>query len=493
MRFEAEGMVLDCSRQRGTVETQSMLIDLAKKAEIETKRDAMFAGKKLNETEGRAVYHVALRAPLGHAPMLVDGEDQLPLIHKTLDRIEKFSKAVRSGEWKGATGKSLTTILAIGIGGSYLGPEFLYEALKAYGGISQKLDLRFLANVDPVDFKRQTADLDTESTLAIVVSKSFTTAETMLNANAVKAWLLANPNITDISKHFVAVSTQLDLTEKFGIQATNVFPFGDYVGGRFSVHSPVGALPIALAYGFDAVAQFLDGAHKMDLHFKNAPLEQNLPVLLGLWGLYNSTFLGYNAKAILPYSQALVRFAAHIQQLDCESNGKSVAMDGTPLDYQAGEIVFGEPGTNGQHSFYQLLHQGRTVPCEFIGFSKPQFDINSMHDELMCNFFAQPDALACGQHDPNSHKFFPGNRPSLSLLILDQASPFTLGKLLSLYEHRVEVQGFVWGINSFDQWGVQLGKVLAKQVAKAIKGDAAAKAAFNPATSALLDTYLANK
>ncbi|KAJ8601647.1 hypothetical protein CTAYLR_009834 [Chrysophaeum taylorii] len=493
LRLEAEGMVMDYARQRLTPETMGLLFALARATGVEAKRDAMFGGVKINETEGRAVYHVALRAAKGE-PMLADGVDQEPLVQSTLEKIATFSEAVRSGSWVGATGKPLTSILAIGIGGSYLGPEFLYEALKAYPKIGKKLDLRFLANVDPVDFARQTVGLDPETTLAVVVSKSFTTAETMMNANVVKRWLLEK--VPEISKHVVAVSTQLDLTTKFGISEANVFPFGDYVGGRFSVHSPVGMLPLALAYGYDACAEFLAGARSMDRHFMTAPLESNLPVVLGLLGLYNSTFLGYACKALLPYSQALVRFAAHVQQLDCESNGKSVAMDGTPLPFETGEIVFGEPGTNGQHSFYQLLHQGRVVPCEFVAFASSNADVAgikpiSNHDELMCNFFAQPDALACGQDDPDPHKRFPGNRPSLSILVRDQVSPFTMGQLLALYEHRVAVQGFVWGINSFDQWGVQLGKVLAKQVAKAIESKDTS--AFNSSTKALLDTYLKNK
>lgn len=496
LRLEAEGIILDCSRQRATLETLELLLKLAVTADITKKRDMMFSGAEINETEGRAVYHVALRAPKGHPPMYVGGEDQLPLIHSTLDKIETFSKAVRSGEWTGATGKRLKSVLAIGIGGSYLGPEFVYEALKTYSRSDDVLDLRFVANVDPVDVRRQTAGLDQEQTLVVVISKSFTTAETMINANVIKTWL--KEKVSQVEKHIVAVSTQLELTKAFGISPENVFPFGDYVGGRFSVHSPVGMLPLSLAYGFDECRQFLDGAHSMDIHFKNAPLPANLPVLLGLWGLYNSTFLGLNCKAVLPYSQALVRFPAHVQQLDCESNGKSVAMDGTKLDYETGEIVFGEPGTNGQHSFYQLLHQGRVVPCEFIGFAKSNFDVKlpdkaiSNHDELMSNFFAQPDALACGQEDSNLHKFFSGNRPSLSILVADQVTPFKLGQLLALYEHRVAVQGFVWGINSFDQWGVQLGKVLAKKVGAAMSQgpDKLHDFDFNPSTAYLMSKYL---
>lgn len=486
MVVEAEGITLDFARQKATLETMRKLFALARAAQVETKRDKMFAGEKINETEGRAVYHVALR---GSGVMPVDGVDQIPMIHGVLDKIDAFSEKVRSGEWVGATGKKLTSILAIGIGGSYLGPEFLHESLKTY----PHLNLQFLANVDPVDFKRQTSDLDPETTLCIIVSKSFTTAETMANARAVKSWLERVPGDV-IRKQVVAVSTQKDLTSEFGIDPENVFEFGDYVGGRFSVHSPVGMLPLALAYGMPVCREFLKGAATMDKHFKETPLETNLPVILGLLGVYNSTFLGYECKALLPYSQALVRFAAHVQQLDCESNGKSVAMDGTSLDFQAGEVVFGEPGTNGQHSFYQLLHQGRVVPAEFIGFCQSQADITlpgapiSNHDELMANFFAQPDALALGQQDANPHKCFSGDRPSLSIL-MSEVSPYTMGQLLALYEHRVAVQGFVWGINSFDQWGVQLGKVLAKQVAKVLAKTT--EPAFNSSTNALLDKYMA--
>jgi len=502
MLVEAEGIVLDYSRQRMTAETMPMLVKLAEKAGLEGKRDAMFGGVKINATEGRAAYHVALRAQEGTYP--VDGgADQLPFIRGVLDKIEVFSEKVRSGSWVGATGKKMKTILAIGIGGSYLGPEFVYESLKASQPSATKLDLKFLANVDPVDFQRQTEGLDAETTLAVVVSKSFTTAETMANAKVVKAWLAEGVKKSQggvdteiIRKHVVAVSTQKELTSKFGIDPENVFEFGDYVGGRFSVHSPVGMLPLALAYGMAPCRQFLAGAHAMDQHFKTAPLASNLPVVLGLCGLYNSTFLGYECKALLPYAQSLLRFPAHVQQLDCESNGKSVSLEGEPLDFSAGEVVFGEPGTNGQHSFYQLLHQGRVVPCEFVGFAKSQAaDVTlegssvSNHDELMANFFAQPDALALGKDDPaNPHKVFSGNRPSLSIL-LPEISPFTMGQLLALYEHRVAVQGFVWGINSFDQEGVQLGKALAKQVLKALAEKSSTSGSFNSSTVALLDKY----
>ena len=425
---------------------------------------------------------------------------------------------MRSGQWIGATGKPLTTILSIGIGGSFLGPEFVFEALRTDPVASVEArgrTLRFLANVDPVDVARALTGLDAETTLVVIVSKTFTTAETMLNARTVKKWLLANvpgDAATTIAQHMIAVSTAIPKAVDFGINAANVFGFWDWVGGRYSVCSAVGVLPLALQYGYPVVEQFLAGAHNMDTHFYEAPLASNLPVLLGLLGVWNASFMQYNARAILPYAQALVRFAAHIQQVDMESNGKRVACDGTPLPYECGEIIFGEPGTNGQHSFYQLVHQGRVVPAEFIGFCTspspvafdPAVEPVSNHDELMSNFFAQPDALAYGKTVAElqaegvppalvPHKEFPGNRPSLSLLF-PALTPYSCGQLLALYEHRVAVQGFVWGINSFDQWGVELGKALAGNVRKqlqTVRADHAAPiAGFNPSTTAMLQKYL---
>ena len=446
----------------------------------------------------------------------VEGEDVVAPVHDVLDRISDFSKRVRDGEWVGATGKPLTTVLSIGIGGSYLGPDFAAEALKTDAEGAAAADgrqLRFLANVDPVDFERATQGLDAETTLVIIVSKTFTTAETMLNANTVKDWLLKSiPGCEAdavVRQHVVAVSAAVDKAAKFGIDSANVFGFWDWVGGRFSVWSAVGMLPLALQYGFPVVEKFLAGAHSMDQHFAKAPASENLPVIMGLLGVWNSTFLGYACRAILPYSQALLRFPAHIQQLDMESNGKRVAMDGSSLPYEAGEIIFGEPGTNGQHSFYQLMHQGRAIPSEFIGFCRSQTPCKlpdqpvSNHDELMSNFFAQPDALACGKtigelkdegvpESLHAHKEFPGNRPSLSVL-MSHLDAYTAGQLLALYEHRVAVQGFVWGINSFDQWGVELGKSLAKQVRTQFeKGKEAEVAGFNSSTTAMLQRYQAS-
>lgn len=517
---EHEGIYLDYSRQNLDADTFDKLVDLAKEVGVPSKMEAMKNGVHINNTEDRAVGHVALRTPKGKT-FTVDGKDVVGDVHSVLDKIEDFSNRVRSGEWKGATGKALTTVLAIGIGGSFLGPEFVFEALKTDAGASASAkgrSCRFLANVDPVDVSRALEGLDPETTLCIIVSKTFTTAETMLNARTVKNWLetyrAANLSSVDastmIAQHMVAVSTAIPKAVAFGIAEDNIFGFWDWVGGRFSVCSAVGMLPLAIQYGMPIMRSFLDGAHNMDTHFFEAPMKANLPVLLGLLGVWNSTFRGHASRAILPYAQALVRFAAHIQQLDMESNGKRVANDGSVLDYQCGEIIFGEPGTNGQHSFYQLIHQGRVIPAEFIGFCKSPSPISlegevvSNHDELMSNFFAQPDALAYGKTidelkaagvapELHSHKEFEGNRPSLSLLF-PELTPYSCGQLLALYEHRVAVQGFVWGINSFDQWGVELGKALAGGVRKQLsvsRADAGAPVTgFNPSTTAMLARYI---
>jgi glucose-6-phosphate isomerase len=417
-----------------------------------------------------------------------------------------------SGVWKGITGKWIKNVVAIGIGGSYLGGEFVAEALKTdsegeVGASGRKL--RFLANVDPVAVKRALFDLDPEETLVVVISKTFTTAETMLNARTMRAWITSKLGNEATAKHMVAVSTNTKAVKEFGIDPSNTFEFWDWVGGRYSVCSAVGVLPLALHFGFPVVEKFLQGARNIDQHFLNTPLHKNIPVLIGLLGVWNSTFLGYGVRAILPYSEALVRFAAHLQQVDMESNGKRVTLNGDLLDYDAGEITFGEPGTNGQHSFYQLIHQGRTIPCDFIAFIKSPnpIDMNgeevSNHDELMSNFFAQPDALAYGKTEeelksegvPPSlipHKLFPGNRPSISLLF-PELNAYTLGQLLAIYEHRTAVQGFIWDINSFDQWGVELGKVLGKKVRQqfeASRKNNAPVQGFNSSTSRMLNLYL---
>jgi len=531
MTAQHDGAFLDYSRQCATKATMNMLFDLAKAAKLQEKLAQMGGGAKLNTTEDRAVLHVALRAPKT-SKIMVDGNDVVKDVHAVLDRVKKFTAEIRSGARLGASGKRLTNVVAIGIGGSYLGPEFVYEALRTDSAASKHAKgrvLRFLANVDPVDVARALDDLDPESTLVVVVSKSFTTAETMLNARTVRSWLLSHykgiqkrdaPGTSDVSpsesdvvsRHVIALSANVPLACKFGVSAENVFGFWDWVGGRYSVCSVVGMMPLSLQYGFDTMAKFLEGAHSVDKHVFSAPVERNIPVLLGLLGVWNSSFLGHKARALLPYAQALLRFPAHIQQVDMESNGKRVTLDGTPLPFSAGEIDFGEPGTNGQHSFYQLIHQGTVVPCDFIGFCKSQQPIElageavSNHDELMSNFFAQPDALACGKTiaelaaegvpaNLRPHKSFPGNRPSSSLLF-ERLDAYTAGQLLSIYEHRTAVQGFIWGINSFDQWGVQLGKVLAKKVRRALSSSSSSPSssssssdAFNPSTSAMLAMY----
>jgi glucose-6-phosphate isomerase len=511
MMVEAEGVILDYCRQKVTADVMGQLFALSRAMDVEGKAKAMFSGGKINETEKRAVGHVALRAPKG-ASIEVDGKDVVPEVHAVLDSMASFSSKVRKGEFVGFTGKPLTDVVCIGIGGSYLGVEFVFEALKTDAAAAEAAkgrQLRFLANVDPIDVKRALQGLNAETTLVIVISKTFTTAETMLNARTVKAWLIKElGSEAAIAKHVVACSTALEKTKAFGIDSANVFGFWDWVGGRFSVCSAVGVLPLSLQYGFGIVREFLDGAHAMDKHFSTAPLEQNLPVLLGLLTVWNATCLGYEGYAVLPYCQALVRFVAHIQQLDMESNGKRVQMDGTVCPTSTGAIYFGEPGTNGQHSFYQLMHQGRTIPADFIGFMVSQQPISvagepvANHDELMSNFFAQPDALAMGKTEEEvraegvpenlvTHKAFPGDRPSNSIL-MPACNPRYMGVLLSLYEHRTAVQGWVWGINSFDQWGVQLGKVLATEVRSQIAGARKGAAIGNlpGPTRALLSTYV---
>lgn len=420
---------------------------------------------------------------------------------------------VRNGEWTGFTGKRLKNFVAIGIGGSYLGPAFIHTGLAnepIASSRAQDRTLTFLANVDPVDCADALKLLDPETTLAVIVSKTFTTAETMRNARTVRAWFKHKLGNDAVSKHMVAVSTNLKAVEEFGIDPTNAFGFWDWVGGRFSASSAVGALPLSLQYGFETFNSFLEGMRSIDTHFASAPLEKNIPVLMGLFNVWNATFLQHPTCAILPYAQALSKFPAHVQQLSMESNGKGVSMDGSTLPYSVGEIDFGEAGTNGQHSFYQLVHQGRVVPAEFIGVLRSQQDVflkeeeSSSHEELLCNFFAQPDALATGKTRedlekegvPNgliSHKVFLGNRPSLSIL-LKCVDAFTIGQLLALYEHRIAVSGFVWGINSFDQWGVELGKVLAgrvrKELIRARKASLSVSEDFNHSTRKMLRMYL---
>nr|GME00555.1 glucose-6-phosphate isomerase, cytosolic [Ipomoea batatas] len=523
MMVEFDGILLDYSRQRATLETMKKLLSLAEAAHLKEKIDRMFNGEHINSTENRSVLHVALRASRD-AVINSDGKNVVPDVWQVLDKIQNFSERIRSGAWVGATGKELKDVVAIGIGGSFLGPLFVHTALQTEPEAmecAKGRQLRFLANVDPIDIARNITGLNPETTLVVVVSKTFTTAETMLNARTMREWISSALGPEAVAKHMVAVSTNLTLVEKFGIDPNNAFAFWDWVGGRYSVCSAVGVLPLALQYGFPIVEKFLKGASSIDQHFFSAPFEKNIPVLLGLLSIWNVTFLGYPARAILPYSQALEKLAPHIQQaclnlgfiligfVSMESNGKGVSIDGVPLPYETGEIDFGEPGTNGQHSFYQLIHQGRVIPCDFIGVVKSQQpvylkdEVVSNHDELMSNFFAQPDALAYGKTQEElqkenvpqhlvSHKTFSGNRPSLSIL-LPSLNAYNIGQLLAIYEHRVAVQGFIWGINSFDQWGVELGKSLATQVRKQLnasrkKGESIE--GFNFSTKTMLSKYL---
>lgn len=511
MMVEYDGILLDYSRQQATPDTMTKLFSLAEAEHLKQKINWMINGEKINTTENRSVLHVALRAPR-NAVVNSDGKNVVPEVWQVLDKIKEFSDRVRSGAWIGATGKPLKDVISIGIGGSFLGPLFVHTALQTDPEATECAkgrQLRFLANVDPIDIAKNIAGLDPETTLVVVVSKTFTTAETMLNARTLREWISSALGPQAVAKHMVAVSTNLTLVEKFGIDPNNAFAFWDWVGGRYSVCSAVGMLPLSLQYGFSIVEKFLNGASSIDQHFSSAPFEKNLPVLLGLLSVWNVSFLGYPARAILPYSQALEKFAPHIQQVSMESNGKGVSIDGVPLPYETGEIDFGEPGTNGQHSFYQLIHQGRIIPCDFIGVIKSQQpvylkgEVVNNHDELMSNFFAQPDALAYGKTPEElrkenvpehlvPHKTFSGNRPSLSIL-LPSLNAYNIGQLLAIYEHRVAVQGFVWGINSFDQWGVELGKSLASQVRKQLhasrkKGEPVE--GFNISTTTLLSKYL---
>ncbi|XP_015575441.1 glucose-6-phosphate isomerase, cytosolic isoform X2 [Ricinus communis] len=511
MLVEFDGIMLDYSRQTATIDTLDKLYNLAEAAHLKEKIHRMFNGERINSTENRSVLHVALRAPRD-AIVNSDGKNVVPDVWNVLDKIKEFSERVRNGSWVGATGKPLTDVIAIGIGGSFLGPLFVHTALQTDPEASKSAkgrQLRFLANVDPIDVARNIAGLSPETTLVVVVSKTFTTAETMLNARTLRAWISRELGPSAVAKHMVAVSTNLTLVEKFGIDPNNAFAFWDWVGGRYSVCSAVGVLPLSLQYGFSIVEKFLKGASSIDQHFSSAPFEKNIPVLLGLLSVWNVSVLGYPARAILPYSQALEKLAPHIQQVSMESNGKGVSMDGVPLPFETGEIDFGEPGTNGQHSFYQLIHQGRVIPCDFIGVVKSQQpvylegEVVNNHDELMSNFFAQPDALAYGktaeqlqkENVPQHlipHKTFSGNRPSVSIL-LSSLDAYKIGQLLAIYEHRVAVQGFVWGINSFDQWGVELGKSLATQVRKQLnasrtKGEPVE--GFNFSTTTMLTRYL---
>jgi glucose-6-phosphate isomerase len=470
---EGGGWFADWSKQRVTDETMRLLLDLAEAVGLEGRINAMFSGERINVTENRAVLHVALRAPSGTS-ILVDGHDVVPDVHAVLDRMSTFADQVRDGTWRGHTGKPVQAVVNIGIGGSDLGPVMASEALAHYA--RRDIKLRFVSNVDGSDFAEKTRDLDPAETLFVVSSKTFTTLETMTNARTARAWLLRGlgGDESAVAKHFVAVSTNATEVEKFGIDTANMFGFWDWVGGRYSFDSAIG-LSLMIGVGPDAFCSMLAGFRSMDEHFRSTPFERNLPVILGLIGVLNRDFHGWQAHAVLPYDQYLHRFAAYLQQLDMESNGKRVTWTGEPVAYDTGPVVWGEPGTNGQHAFYQLLHQGTTpVPADFIGFLHTLNPLGDHHDILTANLFAQTEALAFGKTADEvraegveerlvPHKTFPGNRPTTTLLA-PRLTPETLGALVALYEHQVLVAGTVWGVNSFDQWGVELGKTLALRI-----------------------------
>jgi len=518
MMAEAEGVILDYSRQRATLNTMRLLFELADRQNLKEKIEAMMRGHIINTTERRPALHTALRASRDESIPLADGSDAVREVHDVLDQIRAFADDFRTGKLRGATGKRFKNIICVGIGGSYLGPEFLAEALRTERegcDVGKDYELRFLSNVDPVDVARCTAGLKPQETLIIVVSKTFKTAETMLNARTLRQWAMDSmPRKAQsevVSKHFVACASEssIELVHGFGIPSARLFRFWDWVGGRYSVCSSVGILPIALKYGFDLIDKFLAGARSMDRHFREQPMHKNIPIILGLLGVWNTSFLKYSMRTTLPYAEALLKLPAHIQQVDMESNGKAVTIDGLKIDYPVGEVDFGEPGTNGQHSFFQLLHMGQVVPCDFLGFAESQLPLHvrgeklSSHDELMSNFFAQPDALACGKSaeevlsegcDPElvPHRTFEGNRPSLTLLF-GRLDAFSIGQILALYEHRTAVQGFIWDLNSFDQWGVELGKQLADTVRQELghaRDGRWAPLGANKSTTRLLKMYL---
>ncbi len=473
MSLQTEGLFLDYSKNRITDETLALLLKLAEDTGLREKIDAMFGGEKINITENRAVLHVALRAP-AEATIMVDGQNVVPGVHEVLDKMTVFAGKVRSGEWKGYTGKPVKNVVNIGIGGSDLGPVMAYEALKFYS--ERSLTFRFVSNVDGTDFAEAVIDLDASETLFIISSKTFTTLETMTNAHSARKWFLdqTGGNEKAIARHFVAVSTNAAAVAKFGIDTGNMFGFWDWVGGRYSMDSAIG-LSTMIAIGPENFRAMLRGFHLMDEHFRTAPFEENLPVIMALLSIWNVNFLGAETIAVLPYEQYLKRFPAYLQQLTMESNGKRVTLDGLEVDYQTSPIYWGEPGTNGQHSFYQLIHQGtRLISCDFIAFIEPQHPLGNHHDILMANMFAQAEALAFGktleqvkaEDVPDwlaPHKVFEGNRPSNTILA-QRLTPEVLGKLIALYEHVVFTQGAVWNVGSFDQWGVELGKVLAQRI-----------------------------
>jgi len=498
MTAEAVGIHLDYSKNRITDETVRLLVQLAKESGLREKIGAMFSGEKINVTERRAALHVVLRAPKGTS-VVVDGENVVPQVHAVLDKMSDFSKRIRSGAWKGHTGKRIKNVVNIGIGGSDLGPVMAYEALRHYS--ERSMTFRFVSNIDGTDFAEAVHDLDPAETLFIVSSKTFTTPETMTNAQTARDWLLKGlgGDVKAVAKHFVAVSTNSAKVSEFGIDPANMFEFWDWVGGRYSMDSAIG-LSTMLAVGPNHFRALLAGFHQMDEHFRTAPFDRNLPVLLALLSIWYNNFFGAQSIAVLPYEQYLKRFPAYLQQLTMESNGKRVALDGTEVDYQTGPIYWGEPGTNGQHSFYQLIHQGtKLIPCDFIAFVESLNPIGRHHDLLMANVFAQTEALAFGKTDEEvkaegtpewlvPHRVFAGNRPSNTLLA-DRLTPETLGKLVALYEHVVFTQGVLWNIDSFDQWGVELGKVLAQRIVPELESKKEQALRHDSSTNHLIRRY----
>jgi glucose-6-phosphate isomerase len=496
-------LTVDFSKQLITDETLGLLLELAAARGVESLRDAMFAGEKINVTEDRAVLHVALRAPRSES-IEVDGEDVVPGVHEVLDRMSAFAERIRSGEWKGATGKCIRNVINIGIGGSDLGPAMAYEALKEYS--QRDLTFRFVSNVDGADLYEATRDLDAAETLFVISSKTFTTVETITNATSARNWLLGELGADEsaVAKHFVAVSTNGDGVAKFGIDTDNMFGFWDWVGGRYSYDSAIG-LSLMIAIGPVQFGEMLAGFHTVDEHFRNTPLKENVPALLGLLGVWYGSFFDAQTHAVLPYSHYLSKFSAYLQQLDMESNGKSVQRDGRPVGWQTGPIVWGTPGTNGQHAYYQLIHQGtKIIPADFIGFAEPVTPAadprGAHHDMLTANFLAQTEALAFGKTKEQveaegtaapivPHRVFKGNHPT-STILAPKLTPSVLGQLVALYEHKVFTQGAVWNINSFDQWGVELGKVLAKKIEPELVADGAPKPdAHDTSTDALVEKY----
>jgi glucose-6-phosphate isomerase len=498
LTLEAAGIFLDYSKHRINDQTIKLLLQLADESRLRERIDAMFSGEKINVTEKRAVLHVALRAPKGSS-IVVDGENVVPGVHAVLDKMASFCDRVRSGAWKGHTGKRIRNVINIGIGGSDLGPVMAYEALKSFS--ERTLTFRFVSNVDGTDFAEAVRDLDPAETLWIVSSKTFTTLETMTNAHSARDWTLKGlgGDEKSIAKHFVAVSTNAAEVTKFGIDTANMFEFWDWVGGRYSMDSAIG-LSTMLAIGPDNFRSMLNGFHQMDEHFRTAPFEQNLPVLMGLLSVWYGDFFGAQTSGVFPYEQYLKRFPAYLQQLTMESNGKHVTLDGTEVNYQTGAIYWGEPGTNGQHSFYQLIHQGtKLIPCDFIAFAEALNPVGRHHDMLLANVFAQAEALAFGKTPKQvkkegtpdwlvPHRVFEGNRPS-STILMEKLTPEALGKLVALYEHSVFTQGTIWHIDSFDQWGVELGKVLAQRIIPEIESATEPKLAHDSSTNGLIRRY----